>query len=170
MSQCSQLIERHKINRGREWWRNRKVKRWKGGRSRKRQAALVWVITLCTWLVSVGYFWAGRKVGEKVVFILSHIVVREWLGVKEGQKQREKGGGGWAPWQRALSLTSPTLWTTCQWRCWSGHILSILSHLCTNPLKKLADLPVALYCRSNGKTHALCLGEFIKFIGLTCYF
>lgn len=94
MSQCSQLIERHKINRGREWWRNRKVKRWKGGRSRKRQAALVWVITLCTWLVSVGYFWAGRKVGEKVVFILSHIVVREWLGVKEGQKQREKGGGG----------------------------------------------------------------------------
>lgn len=35
MSQCSQFIERHKINKGREWRRNRKVNRWKGGRSRR---------------------------------------------------------------------------------------------------------------------------------------
>ena len=38
------------------------------------------------------------------------------------------------------------------------------------PLKELADLTIALYWSSNGKAHALCLGEFIKFIGLTCYF
>ena len=71
-----------------------------------------------------------------------------------------------AVWTEAISLTSPALWTTCQRRHWSD---CILSHLCTNPLKGLADLPISLYWGSNGKRHALCWGEFIKFIGLTCY-
>lgn len=52
-------------NEGRELGRNRKVKRLKGGRSRERQAALVWVITLCTWLVSVGFFWLFRRSGNE---------------------------------------------------------------------------------------------------------
>ena len=36
--------------------------------------------------------------------------------------------------------------------------------------KGLAGLPIPLYLGSNGKRQPLCLGEFIKFIGLTCYF
>ena len=153
--------------------RSKAVEKKEGGAASRHQKLSCAIIQLCPpdnkSLLHVGLQHNVRRGGERrgkhkiakrAPCILFTFVL---VGLFMNREQGTKG----AVWMKALSLTSPALWTTCQCRHWSN---CILSHLCTNPLKGLADLPISLYWGSNGKRHSLCLREFIKFIGLTCYF
>lgn len=101
-----------------------------------------------------------RSIGENALHPLTFVAPRRFMNGEMRNKRGRLDGGSFADIPSTLNNLSE--WTLKKKRT--------LSHLCTNLLKGLADLPISLYWGSNGKRHSLCLGAFIKFIGLTCYF